>query len=145
MNLWIDRIAAIIILAFAIGWCIKIIRDRRKLTNTISHPGHSYTSEPKVVITPEPVMTVVDRREYLQARMAYLAHMRDVGIEVYVEDPDYKGPRSWENGEPIEKKKIVRSATPKEMLELVNMRDEEHVAQLLDTWDQARERTKDSR
>jgi hypothetical protein len=120
---------------------IERIRSRRP--NTISHPGHDYVGVPTVEIKGTPRISKppepINRNEFLQARIAYLAWMR-AGIEFTTEkveeitvDGEVRKIRTID--------KFVRPATPKEMIEFVNIRDEEHVFQLLETWTQAQQKT----
>lgn len=81
---------------------------------------------PRLTKPPEPI----DRTAFLQARIAYLAEMRN-GVEFDKLD---------DHGKPTGEK-IIRPATSQEMIDLVNIRDEDHVLQLLDTWDQVQRKT----
>lgn len=76
---------------------------------------------------PEPI----DRTAFLQARIAYLAHMRDEEIEV-------------NEAKPTEEPRMrVRKMTKKEMIEAVNLQDEDHVDALLSTWDQVQRKQRE--
>jgi hypothetical protein len=125
VNYWMQFI---ILVLFAIFVALKIqeVWKARKVRRFLTQPQERYAPQPTVLLTPPP--TPIDRNEFLQARMAYVAHLRDVGIEV---------DEGQDRGDKLPSgKRIVRPAKPEEMIELVNLRDADHVDQVFATWDE---------
>jgi hypothetical protein len=126
---YFNFVVEVIFLICLVGWAYDRFQKRQKPAVVIPHV-RPVSGDRK--LTPPP--TPIDRNEFLQARIAYLAWMRN-GIEFDQEEKE----TVMVDGEPkviTTTKKIVRPATFKEMIDFVNIRDEEHVEQLLDTWNQ---------
>ena len=121
----VQLVTLAVLLAFGIAK-LQELREKRKVRRFLARPEERYAPQPTVLLTPPP--TPIDRNEFLQARMAYLAHLRDVGIEV---------DEGQDKGEKLPSgKRIVRPAKPAEMIELVNLRDADHIDQVFATWDE---------
>jgi hypothetical protein len=125
---WFTYVSQFVIMAVAVVWCVQILRNR--LVPKSLPPSPSPIPRPSgTLLTPPPAP--INRMEFLQARIAYLAHMRDIGIEITEED---------ESGN---LKTHIRPAKPAEMIEAINLQNEDHVKALFDTWDQVQRKQRE--
>jgi hypothetical protein len=128
---WLYFAVGVFALAGAIFSAVVQFKMLRRTSPSPLRPDPPAPRPTGSILTPPP--SPIDRNEFLQARIAYLAHMRDIGIEV--EETDESG----------NLKKHVRPAKPAEMIEGVNIRDEDHVVQLFATWDEVQRKQRDGR
>jgi hypothetical protein len=124
---WFTYISQFVIMAVAVVWCVQILRNRLVPRSPPSPPPIPRPSG--TLLTPPP--SPINRMEFLQARIAYLAHMRDIGIEI------------TETDESGNTKTHIRPAKPSEMIEAINLQDEDHVKALFDTWDQVQKKQRE--
>jgi len=136
---WVSYVLLGFVVVYFIGWAYDKFLTKKVARLTAQRDAlvaaRPASTTPRISKPPEPI----NRNEFLQARIAYLAWMK-AGIEFTVEkvqevtvDGEVRKIRTTE--------KIIRPVTPKEMIEFVNIRDEEHVFQLLETWNQALQKT----
>ena len=118
---WINYIAQFVIIAVAIAWCVKIFRERRQAPlPTFTYPPPSTAQ----LLTPPPMP--INRTEFIQARMAYVAHLRTEEVM----DQETQEMRPMTNKEMVE---LVNLDQPTKDLPLAG---EDHVDRILETWDQ---------
>lgn len=119
-----------LLLLLLLGWLVvEKVRSLRRTSPPLLRADPPTPRPIGSVLTPPP--TPIDRNQFLQARIAYLAHMRDIGIEV--EEKDESG----------NLKKHVRPAKPAEMIENVNIHDEDHIVRLFSTWDEVQQKQRE--
>lgn len=129
---WVNYVLLGVAIVYAIAWAYDRFLSRKVARLTAQRDALASQQPPRptgILLTPPPAP--IDRGEFLQARIAYLAHMRDEEIEAEEKDAEGNVTRR------------IRKMTKKEMIEAINLVDEEHVNALFDTWDQVQRKQRE--